>query len=61
MCSRTSDLLSILCATVVIVSFSHVPSSVSLLAIFFVAFPFPSFANPKVTVGIVIVADCSTE
>jgi hypothetical protein len=46
-CSRTSDLPSILCAAVVVVSFSHVPSSVPLLARF-VAISLYAIREPNV-------------
>ena len=47
-CSRTSDLPSILCAAVVVVSFSRVPSSVSLFARFFVAISLSVVRQPNV-------------
>jgi hypothetical protein len=47
-CSTTSDLPSILCATVVVVSFVHVPSWVSLLIRFFVAISLYAVSEPIV-------------
>jgi hypothetical protein len=47
-CSRTSDLLSILRAAAVIVSLSHVPPSVSLLARFLAAISLSTVRQPNV-------------
>jgi len=46
--SRTSDIPSTVCATVVVVTFSHVSSSVSLLVRFFVTIPLSAVRQANV-------------